>query len=350
MSLSTPFSFNGPSASRSIPIDFRHSPPAPKPPSSASDEEQAAYRKLQREQNLSHSGLKMIGEFRSYIDQHDSSTRQLIATVDGSYVNQTILRNLPARTTLIGRMRKDAELWQLPSEQPLRGRKRQYGERAQTPEQIRVDPNLSWQSVKVHASGRVHDCDVKEVGSLLWKKAGPNMPLRVIVIRPLGYRLTQSGRLLYRQPAFLVCTDPNLPLEQLVQAYFSRWDIEVNHRDEKQLIGVGQAQVRSPKAVDRAPSFATAMYSFLLLSNGICHGFDASTPVAPRPIWRKGSSSPRFRIPTNEMLENLHQTAASSTLARDLPNFTDFASKVARHMKRPKSEITTADAVAAAFH
>jgi len=31
----------------------------------------------------------------------------------------------------------------------------------------------------------------------------------------------------------------------LIQYYFDRWQIEVNHRDEKSLLGVGQAQVWS---------------------------------------------------------------------------------------------------------
>lgn len=349
MSLSVPFSFDQPSASRSIPIDFRHAPPPPKPKPSASEQDLAQYRASQREQNLSRQGLRMIEDFRRYLDQADSPARSLIVTVDGSYVNKTVLKNLPERTVLIGRIRKDAELWQHPHAQPERGRKRQYGDRAPTPEQIRTDPDTPWQSVGVFASGRLHQCEVKSAGPFLWKKAGPDMPLRIIVIRPLSYRLTKTGRLLYRQPAFLVCTDPDMSLEQTVQAYFSRWDIEVNHRDEKQLIGVGQAQVRSPKAVDRAPAFAVAMYSLLLLANGLCHGFDAKDPASPQPKWRKGSSSPRVRITTGEMLEDLHLSAASTSLSRDLPNFTHFASRVARHLKLPKSQVTTPDAIAYAF-
>ena len=350
MSLAVPFSFDELSASRSIPIDFRHAPPPPKPKPPASAQEQAQYRKAQREQNLSRQGLRMIEDFRLYMDQADSPLRPLIITVDGSYVNQTVLKNLPQRTTLIGRIRKDAKLWQPPGAQPARGRKRQYGDRAPTPEQIRTDPDIPWQSVQVFASGRVHDCELKTVSPVLWKKAGSGMPLRIIVIRPLSYRLTRTSRLLYRQPAFLVCTDPDMSLEKTVQAYFSRWDIEVNHRDEKQLIGVGQAQVRSPKAVERAPAFSVAMYSLLLLANGLCHGFDAKDPVAPRPKWRKGSSSPRVRITTGEMLENLHQSTASNTLSHDLPNFTHFATRVARHMKLPKSQVTTHDAIDYAFN
>ena len=46
----------------------------------------------------------------------------------------------------------------------------------------------------------------------------------------------------YRLPAFLPTTDLKSPAKQLLQIYFDRWRIEVNHRDEKYTLGVGQAQ------------------------------------------------------------------------------------------------------------
>ena len=70
-----------------------------------------------------------------------------------------------------------------------------------------------------------------------WRNAGPDLPLLLLVIKPLGYRLRKGSKLLYRQPAFLICTDPQLDLTMLLQAYVDRWEIECNHRDEKSLIG-----------------------------------------------------------------------------------------------------------------
>jgi hypothetical protein len=79
------------------------------------------------------------------------------------------------------------------------------------------------------------------------------MPLQVVVIKPLGYRLRIGSQLLYRQPAFLICTDPDLDLATLLQAYINRWEIECHHRDEKSLLGVDQSQVRNPNSVRRLP-------------------------------------------------------------------------------------------------
>ena len=47
----------------------------------------------------------------------------------------------------------------------------------------------------------------------------------------------------------------------LIQDYFDRWAIEVNHRDEKEILGVGQAQVWNEKSVCKVPALIVAIYS-----------------------------------------------------------------------------------------
>jgi len=67
--------------------------------------------------------------------------RQFVVSVDGSYTNRTVLKALPERTTLIGRIREDAELFHPPraEDQPAVGSKRRYGQAAPTPEPLRQD-------------------------------------------------------------------------------------------------------------------------------------------------------------------------------------------------------------------
>ncbi len=107
---------------------------------------------------------------------------------------------------------------------------------------------------------------MKTFSPVLGKKSGAGQPLRVVVIAPLGYRTRKGSRLLYRQPAYLICTAPDLPRKELIQYSLWRWDIEVNHRDEKQIIGVGEAQVRAAQSVERQPALAVARDSILLLA------------------------------------------------------------------------------------
>ena len=108
-----------------------------------------------------------------------------------------------------------------------------------------------------------------------------NRDVRLVVIAPLAYRPRQGAKLLYREPAYLLCTDPELPLSQLLQAYLWRWEVELNFRDEKTLLGVGEAQVRTPAAVESVPTLIVAAYAYLLLAGTVSDG----APL-PAPRWR----------------------------------------------------------------
>ncbi len=235
---------------------------------------------------LSQIGVNVLSSIRRQLDElPDTAGRQLIALVDGSYTNKSVLTKLPERTTLIGRIRKDAKLNHplLPADAK---RNRRYGPLAPTPAAVLKDTSIPFVKVKAFAAGKLREIEVKSVGPLRWSKSGPLQQLRLVVIEPLGYRLSQGSKLLYREPAFLICTDLNLSLQDIVQAYVYRWEIECNHRDEKSYIGVAEGQVRSPEAVVRLPQFQVAGYSLLLLASLLAHGFDRGDQFLPLPKWR----------------------------------------------------------------
>jgi hypothetical protein len=71
-----------------------------------------------------------------------------------------------------------------------------------------------------------------------WRTAGADQVLQLIIIKRLAYRLRKGSRLLYRDPAYLICTDSMLEARQVIEAYFERWEVEVNFRDEKTLLGI----------------------------------------------------------------------------------------------------------------
>jgi hypothetical protein len=78
----------------------------------------------------------------------------------------------------------------------------------------------------------------------------------------------------------------------LLQIYFDRWQIEVNHRDEKDTLGVGQAQLRNVKAVPKQPVLAVAAYSALLLASLIAFGAERGAAYEALPKWRKKAYRP----------------------------------------------------------
>lgn len=85
----------------------------------------------------------------------------------------------------------------------------------------------------------------------------------------------------------MICTDPDLPLDEPIQYYLWRWDAEVSHLDETQIIGVGQVQVRALQSVDRKPALAGAGYAILLLATVQAFGIDAVRGSLPPPKWQK---------------------------------------------------------------
>jgi hypothetical protein len=255
----------GASLSRAIPVDIHHCPTAKKPREKDNEEVWKNYKEEKKKTNLSLKGVERITVVRNEIDLQGGKEKKLVVSVDGSYTNEKVLKRLPERVTLIGRIRKDTVLNELPETKEGTGRRRVYGPRLPTPEQIRQSNDLAWQEVPAWAAGRIHNFNVKVIDRVRWRKAG-EQNLKLVIIRPLAYRLTKKSRLLYRDPTYLICTDPNMDIEKLLQAYLWRWEIEVNFREEKTLLGCGQAQVRKECPVEKVPAFIVALYSLIHLA------------------------------------------------------------------------------------
>lgn len=295
---------------RMIPVDWVHAPVPEKPRQKATEDEQANYRAQCRQARISTVGVQRIAHLRQWMNDHDEPTRGLWVVVDGSFANGTVLKALPANTTLVGRIRSDAKLYHLPAEQPAKGRRRVYGEIAPTPEALRQDDTHPWETVEVFFGGKRRHLRAKRLTPLRWRAAGPQHNLQLIVLAPTPYRLSPRSQLLYRQPAYLVCTDPDASLHDVIQHYLWRWDIEVNFRDEKTLLGLGDAQVRTPAAVQNVTATAVAAYAMLLLAAEQCRVHGTPIQHLPTPKWQRKNAR---RATTMNLLQNLrHELWAQS--------------------------------------
>lgn len=290
---------------RAIPIGLTHAPTLATPEKNASAQDKTKYRREARARSLSQQGVDRLKDLRGRIARDGQPGRPLWVTVDGSYTNTTVLKQLPDRTTLIGRIRRDACLHprHRPSSANTKGRNRLYGVEKIRPKQILEDLDIEWKTASIYAAGKIHNMRYKTVSPLLWRPAGADRPLRLVVVAPLAYRINRSAKVLYRRPAFLICTDPDLAPEQVLKAYVSRWDIEVNFRDEKQLLGFDQAQVRNPESACTAPKLAVAAYAFLLLAATTAFGVNGVPAALPRPKWRVKSKKPRAS--TSDLINHL---------------------------------------------
>jgi hypothetical protein len=218
-----------PSTLRMVPIDFAHAPTPPKPRKHAPEPVWEQYRKDCRQANLCRQAVLRWQQLeKSLQSPAGQPQRPLRLLVDGRFTNRQLLKSFSSGTTVIGRIRSDAKLYHPADNGSTGGRRKRYGDRAPTPEQLRQDDNTPWQTIEVFAAGARHRCRVKTLSPLLWRPAGYERPLRLVVIAPLSYRPRKGSRLLYRQPAFLICSDPELDLTQIVQNYIWRWDIGVS--------------------------------------------------------------------------------------------------------------------------
>jgi len=217
------------------------------------------------------------------------------------------------------------------------GRNRVYGQRAQTPEELRKDVSVPWQEVEVFAAGKTHKFKIKTLSPLRWRPAGKEHDLRLIVIAPLGYRLTKHSRVLYRKPTYLICTDPKASIQEALQAYTWRWDIEVNFRDEKTLLGVGEAQVRHEHSVENVPALAVAAYAMMLTSAIQAYGPTGIPDSLPPPKWRRKKG---LRASTQSLLQHLRHEVWARAI-----RFSGFVSPNATDSKPQKLKTTLESAL-----
>jgi hypothetical protein len=101
-------------------------------------------------------------------------------------------------------------------------------------------------------------------------------------------------------------------VDVILQKYFDRWQIEYNHRDEKDILGVGQAQVWAKLSTPRVPAFKVAVYSQMIVSALVHIGSQRSAHYLPLPSWRK---TPPRRASCQDMVNLLrHEVLRDPTL------------------------------------
>jgi len=319
---------------RMVPIAFEDASTPRKPRKSAPSKEIEAYREVMKQRNLNTVAVAALDQLqKDRAGECNGVASALHALVDGSFTNKKVLRHLPENTVVIGRIRKDARLNEKPGEQAARGRKLIYGGNLPTPEQIRKDDDIPWTTVRARAAGNWHEFEVKTLAPVRWRAAGEK-DLRLVVIRPVGYRLRKGGKFLYRQPAYLICTDVNLSLEDILQEYIWRWDIEVNHRDEKTILGVGQAQVRNENSVTSIPATAVSAYAMLHLAAIKAYGKNGKPGVIPEALWR--DSHKKQRASTQDLINELRRELWAMAIRPEI--LTDFMTRAHQPTKSVKCE------------
>ena len=287
-SVLVPLHRRAPLYTRAVPIRFEEVSYVKKPSRKADAALWQVYQDAVKVHNLSQRFVTMARALRQELDAAGGAAKTLLLAGDASFCNRTCLRAVLDRTELIARTRKDAALCRpAPA-----GTRRVYDRATFTPEHVRQDEAQPWRVTKVCYGGKRRTIRYKELPDVLWQRGAGRRLLRLLVVAPTPYRKRQSARWYYRHPAYLLTTDLRSGAHALLQIYFDRWQIEVNHRDEKDTLGVGQAQLWNPIAVPKQPVLAVAAYSALLSASLLAFGAERGTAYAALPKWRRRAHRP----------------------------------------------------------
>jgi len=294
---------------RALPIRFQEAARVKRPGRKATAEQWKWYRAAVRQFNLSQKFVVMMKDLRLALNAAGASVKILVMAADGSFCNRTVFGAQIDKTEIIARARKDAVLC---ARAPA-GSGRFYDTHKFTPESVRQNDSIPWNTAKIFYGGKRRRVRYKAVPEVYWQGGARRRALRLLVVAPTPYRRRKNGKLYYRQPAYLLTTDLKAHSHTLLQIYFDRWQIEVNHREEKDTIGVGQAQLWNEVSVPKQPVLAVASYSALLLASLIAFGAERGTAYAALPKWRKNAKRPScldlIALLRKEMVEHPNLTA-----------------------------------------
>ncbi len=199
--------------------------------------------------------------------------------------------DLPENVTITSRLRADAALHRPapprpPKGQRGRGRPPKKGARLPKLAQIAVNPATEWVKTTVRRYGKTEQIMVHAL-NCLWYEAFATQPVQVVIIqdatKPSGYELA------------IVSTDLKASAAQLVERYSERWPTEVAYEEGKELFGVGDAQNRAEKAVQRTVPFQFLAMSLTIIWYALCghHPDDVAEHRERRP-WYLTKTTPSF--------------------------------------------------------
>jgi hypothetical protein len=164
-SLLVPLHRNAPVGSRALPIRFQEVSRVKRPGKKASEAEKKQYKEALKTQNLSRSFVGMGKQLRQELDEAGGNKKVLVLTADGSFCNRTCFGEIPERTVLLARARKDAKL----CFHAEAGSRRFYAVDKFTPEQVRQDDGRQWKTTKIFYGGKRRTIRYKEVAEVYWQ-------------------------------------------------------------------------------------------------------------------------------------------------------------------------------------
>lgn len=217
--------------------------------------------------------------------------RRLIVLADGAYAGKALAPGkLPENACLVLRARRDIRLDRpAPPRRPGQiGRPRLKGERLASL-RSQAAAGTRWRRARVERYAKRETVEVICQQGLWWP-VWREAPVKLVALRD---RSADD-----QIDAVLISSDPEIAAERIVELYAKRWAIEVAFRDAKQLGGLGEAENRTRRAVER-----TAPFAFLCLTLAIV--WYALCGHAPGDVSERRRRSPWYRTKRQPSVEDM---------------------------------------------
>src|SRR3954466_6755206 len=202
-------------------------------------------------------GRQMLLQLRRWLPE-----RSLVAVADSTYAALALLAacaRLPNPVVVITRLRLDAALYDPVPDRPpgTVGRPRQKGARQPTLAERLQDPQTTWQALTVRWYGGAERAIEVATATAVWYHRGrPPVALRWVLVRD------PAGEF---EPQALLCTDPTVSAQQIVEWFVLRWQLEVTFHEARAHLGVETQRQWSDRAIERTTPALLGLVSLVTL-------------------------------------------------------------------------------------
>jgi hypothetical protein len=211
----------------------------------------------QRHKTLPDWGRQMLLQLRRWLPD-----RSVVAVADSTYAALGLLAacaRLRNPVVVITRLRLDAALYDpAPARPPgTVGRPRKKGARQPTLAERLSDPGTVWQALTVRWYGGTARAIEVATATAVWYHGGlPPVALRWVLVRdPTGDF----------EPQALLCTDPTVSAQHIVEWFVLRWQLEVTFHEARAHLGVETQRQWSDRAIQRTTPALLGLVSLVTL-------------------------------------------------------------------------------------
>ena len=213
--------------------------------------------KARKHKKLTEWARQMVLQARRWLPK-----RFLVIVADSSFAVIDLLwqlRQLKNPICMITRFRMDAALYEPAKATPGKvGRPRKKGKRLPTLEQIAADKHTRWRRLTVQEwYGEKQRCIEITSHTAVWFHSGqPALPIRWVIVRdPKKIFKTQA----------LLCTDPTISAQQIVQWFVRRWQVEVTFHEVRTHLGVETQRQWADLSILRITPALFSLFSIVTL-------------------------------------------------------------------------------------